>query len=247
MTNYVLLLVFTVLFLPACLGQKSSLSATDRSQTPVAKLSLGATSDQKLFSYFFSQEVLSNDDQKLYCWYEGISSKKYERLQDLNLSVGASILPIHRITESPVQGPDLQSGLEQASSKDSRRRLKLHLGEWSQAVIGVFFAMSAALKPEFGYMDPQTLTALTISVGSFGAVGVIELFRNSKLIRQEYINEVQRFFDTEDEVFEFSAIQSEQFKEFLQSVPAFKNQSKGEAEPTKQPPCPNEPPRIAGK
>jgi hypothetical protein len=242
-----LLLFIGSFFLPGCLGQKLSLSSTDRSQPPVAKLSLGAPSDQKLFSYFFSQEVSTNKAQKLYCWYEGISSKKYERLEELNWSVGARILPIHRITEFPVQGPDYQSGLENAGSKDSGRRLKLHLREWSQAVIGVFFAMSAALKPEFGYMDPQTLTALTIGVGSLGAVGAIELFRNSRLIRQEYINEVQRFFNTEDEVFEFSTLQSEQFKEFLQSVPSFKNQDKSGAEPTKQPPCPSEPVQIAIK
>ena len=239
--NYLLLLLVTVLFLPACLGQKSSLSTTNSSQTSVAKLSLGATLDQNLFSYFFSQQIQSNNDQNLYCWYEGLSSKKYEKLEDLNWSVNAGILPVRRITESPVQGPDYQSGLEQASTKDSHRRFKLHIGEWSQAVIGIFFALSAALKPEFGYMDSQTLTALTIGVGSLGAVGTLEIFRNSKLIRQEYINEVQEFFKSGDEVFEFSKLQSEQFKAFLQAVPSAANQPGNNAKAEKQAPCPTEP------
>ena len=53
--------------------------------------------------------------------------------------------------------------------------------------------MNAALKPEFGYMETQTLTALTIGVGSLGTVGAIEFFRNSRLNRIEYINEVEDF------------------------------------------------------
>jgi hypothetical protein len=236
-----MLLVVTVLFLPACLGQKSSVSSTDRSQTPVAKVSLGATSDQKLFSYFFSQQVRSDKDRNLYCWYEGLSSKTYEKLEDLNWSVNAGILPVRRVTESPVQGPNYQSGLEQASSQDSRRRLKIHLGEWSQAVIGVFFAMSAALKPEFGYMDSHTLTALTIGVGTLGTVGALEFFRNSKLIRQEYINEVQEFLKSGDEVFEFNRLESEQFRAFLQAVPSATNQPENTGKGEKQQPCPSEP------
>jgi hypothetical protein len=239
--NYLLLLFVGSFVLPACQGQKSFLSSTDPSQTPIAKLALGATSDQKLFSYFFSQQVQSNKDRKLYCWYEGLSSKKYEKLEDLNWSVNAGILPVRRVTESPVQGPDYQSGLEQASTKDSHRRFKLHLGEWSQAVIGIFFALSAALKPEFGYMDSHTLTALTIGVGSLGTVGALEIFRNSKLIRQEYINEVQEFFKSGDEVFEFNKLQSEQFKAFLQAVPSAPNQPENTVKAEKQLPCPREP------
>ncbi len=239
--NYLLLLFVGSFVLPACQGQKSFLSSTDPSQTPVAKISLGATSDQKLFSYFFSQQVRSNKDHNLYCWYEGLSSKTYEKLEDLNWSVNAGILPIRRVTESPVKGPNYQSGLDQSSSQDSRRRLKIQLGEWSQAVIGVFFAMSAALKPEFGYMDSHTLTALTIGVGTLGTVGALEFFRNSKLIRQEYINEVQEFFKSGDEVFEFNKLQSEQFRAFLEAVPSATNQPENTVTAEKQPPCPSEP------
>jgi hypothetical protein len=101
--------------------------------------------------------------------------------------------------------------------------------------------MSAALKPEFGYMDSHTLTALTIGVGTLGTVGVLELFRNSQLIRQEYMNEVREFLKSGDEVFEFNKLQSEQFRAFLQAVPFATNQPENTVNAEKQLPCPSEP------